>query len=73
MRIGVLGSGLIGGKLGTLFARAGHQVTFSYARSMDKLEGLAAEAGNGAPGRFPSPGCQRGQRRADGGPLVTRQ
>ena len=48
MRIGILGSGLIGGKLGTLFARAGHQVTFSYSRSIDKLEGLAAEAGNGA-------------------------
>jgi 8-hydroxy-5-deazaflavin:NADPH oxidoreductase len=48
MRIAILGSGLIGGKLGTLFARAGHQVTFSYARSMDKLERLAAEAGNGA-------------------------
>jgi len=48
MRIAILGSGLIGGKLGALFARAGHQVTFSYARSMDKLERLAAEAGNGA-------------------------
>ena len=30
MRIGVLGSGLMGGKLGTLFARAGHEVVFSY-------------------------------------------
>ena len=26
MRIGILGSGLMGGKLGTLFARAGHEV-----------------------------------------------
>jgi ketopantoate reductase len=24
MRIGILGSGLMGGKLGTIFARAGH-------------------------------------------------
>jgi len=32
MRIGILGSGLMGGKLGTLFARAGHDVVFSYAR-----------------------------------------
>ena len=32
MRIGILGSGLMGGKLGTLFARAGHEVVFSYAR-----------------------------------------
>jgi 8-hydroxy-5-deazaflavin:NADPH oxidoreductase len=35
MRIGILGSGLMGGKLGTLFAIAGHEVVFSYARSED--------------------------------------
>jgi 8-hydroxy-5-deazaflavin:NADPH oxidoreductase len=35
----------MGGKLGTLFARAGHQVVFSYARSEEKLERLAREAG----------------------------
>ncbi|MGP0092137.1 MAG: NADPH-dependent F420 reductase [Xanthobacteraceae bacterium] len=45
MRIGILGSGLMGGKLGSLFARAGHDVVFSYARSMDKLQRLAKEAG----------------------------
>ena len=45
MRIGILGSGLMGGKLGTLFARAGHEVTFSYARSEAKLKALAKEAG----------------------------
>ncbi len=44
MRIGVLGSGLMGGKLGTLFARAGHEVVFSYARSEQKLKRLAREA-----------------------------
>ena len=44
MRIGILGSGLMGGKLGTLFARAGHEVVFSYARSERKLEKLAREA-----------------------------
>src|SRR5215467_14148336 len=44
MKIGVLGSGLMGGKLGTLFARAGHEVVFSYARSEQKLERLAREA-----------------------------
>jgi len=32
MRIGILGSGLMGGTLGTLFARAGHEVVFSYAQ-----------------------------------------
>lgn len=44
MRIGILGSGLMGAKLGTIFARAGHEVTFSYARSGTKLERLAKEA-----------------------------
>lgn len=45
MRIGILGSGLMGGKLGTIFARAGHEVTFSYARSESKLKRLAKAAG----------------------------
>jgi len=44
MRVGILGSGLMGGKLGALFARAGHEVVFSYARSARKLERLAREA-----------------------------
>src|SRR5262245_53144000 len=48
MRIGILGSGLIGGKLGTVFARAGHDVVFSYARSREKLRRLADEAGGNA-------------------------
>jgi len=30
MRVGILGSGLMGGKLGTIFARAGHEVIFIY-------------------------------------------
>ena len=54
MRIGILGSGLMGGKLGTILARAGHEVVFSYARSEQKLKKLAREAqGNakaGTPG-----------------------
>jgi predicted dinucleotide-binding enzyme len=48
MRIGILGSGLMGGKLGTIFARAGHDVAFSYARSRQKLNRLAREAGGNA-------------------------
>jgi 8-hydroxy-5-deazaflavin:NADPH oxidoreductase len=48
MRIGILGSGLMGAKLGTIFARAGHDVTFSYSKSVTKLKRLAREAGNGA-------------------------
>ncbi|MGO9261875.1 MAG: 3-hydroxyacyl-CoA dehydrogenase NAD-binding domain-containing protein [Bryobacteraceae bacterium] len=38
MRVGILGSGLMGGKLGTIFARAGHEVVFSYARSQKKRQ-----------------------------------
>jgi hypothetical protein len=44
MRIGILGSGLMGSKLGTIFARAGHDVVFSYSRSERKLKRLAREA-----------------------------
>jgi len=44
MRIGILGSGLMGGKLGTIFARAGHDVVFSYARSEQKLQKLSRDA-----------------------------
>lgn len=48
MRIGILGSGLMGGKLGTIFSRAGHEVIFSYSRSGEKLERLARDAGGSA-------------------------
>lgn len=48
MKIGILGSGLMGAKLGTIFARAGHEVVFSYARSKQKLERLARDAGKTA-------------------------
>jgi hypothetical protein len=34
----------MGGKLGTIFARAGHEVVFSYARSQQKLKRLARDA-----------------------------
>jgi predicted dinucleotide-binding enzyme/quercetin dioxygenase-like cupin family protein len=48
MRIGILGSGLMGGKLGTIFARAGHEVVFSYVRSSQKLKRLARDAQDNA-------------------------
>lgn len=48
MRIGILGSGLMGGKLGTIFTRAGHEVIFSYSRSKTKLTRLARDAGGAA-------------------------
>ena len=58
MRIGSLGSGLMGGKLGTLFARAGHEVVFSYSRSGKKLNALAREAGTSAHAGTPSEAAQ---------------
>jgi 8-hydroxy-5-deazaflavin:NADPH oxidoreductase len=48
MRIGILGSGQMGAKLGTIFARAGHKVTFSYSHSEAKLKRLARDAGRNA-------------------------
>ena len=41
MRVAILSSGLMGGKLGTVFPQAGHEVVFSYARSKDKLKNRA--------------------------------
>jgi predicted dinucleotide-binding enzyme len=58
MRVGILGSGLMGGKLGTLFARAGHEVVFSYARSHPKLETLARHAGRSARAGSPADATQ---------------
>jgi 8-hydroxy-5-deazaflavin:NADPH oxidoreductase len=58
MRIGILGSGLMGGKLGTLFARAGHDVVFSYSRKRSKLETLARKAGKSARAGTPREAAQ---------------
>jgi predicted dinucleotide-binding enzyme len=58
MRVGILGSGLMGGKLGTLFTRAGHEVVFSYARQEEKLRRLAQEAGGNARAGTPREAAQ---------------
>ena len=54
MRIGILGSGLMGGKLGTIWARAGHEVVFSYSRGKEKLNKLARDARGKARAGLPS-------------------
>src|SRR5881409_1396676 len=59
MRVGILGSGLMGGKLGTIFARAGHDVVFSYARSQQKLEKLARAAKGNASAGTPGDAARR--------------
>lgn len=38
MRVDIPGSGLMGGKLGTIFARAGYDVVFSYAPQQRETE-----------------------------------
>jgi len=58
MRIGILGSGLMGAKLGTIWARAGHEVVFSYARSKEKLNKLARDAQGKARAGTPSDAAQ---------------
>ncbi len=59
MRIGILGSGLMGAKLGTIWARAGHEVVFSYARSEQKLKKLAREARGKAQAGTPREAAQK--------------
>ena len=59
MRVGILGSGLMGGKLGTIFTRAGHEVVFSYARSEHKLTRIARDAKGKARAGTPREGRAR--------------
>jgi len=47
MKIGIVGAGRVGGGLGKLWARAGHQVLFS-SRHPTRLKVLVEEAGSGA-------------------------
>ena len=47
MKIGIIGAGKVGGGLGKLWARAGHEVFFS-SRHPNRLKLLAEEAGPGA-------------------------
>ncbi len=47
MRIGIIGSGRIGGTVGSLWAGARHEVMFS-SRHPQELGGLVAQAGSAA-------------------------
>lgn len=44
MKVGIVGSGRIGGNAGTQFARAGHEVMFSFSRDPRRLEDAASSA-----------------------------
>jgi len=48
MKIGIIGSGKMGGSLGRLWARRGHHVMFSYSRRPEKLQDLVKELGSHA-------------------------
>jgi hypothetical protein len=48
MNIGIIGSGNMGSALGTIWAKKGHQVIFSYSRDPGKLEAIATAAGKNA-------------------------
>ena len=43
MNIGIIGSGNLGSGLGSLWAKKGHKIIFSYSRNLDKLNALAAD------------------------------
>jgi predicted dinucleotide-binding enzyme len=58
MKIGILGSGLMGSKLGTIWARTGHDVVFSYARAEHRLQRLAQDAGTHARAGTPREAAQ---------------
>ena len=47
MNIGIIGSGMIGGTLGPLWAKAGHRVLYA-SRHPETLAGLAHDTGHGA-------------------------
>jgi predicted dinucleotide-binding enzyme len=48
MKIGIIGSGHLGGNAGRLFAKAGHEVLFSFSRDPHALAQLAAMVGPNA-------------------------
>jgi predicted dinucleotide-binding enzyme len=53
LRIGIIGSGNMGGVIGTLWARAGHEILFS-SRSPATLERLTADGGPGTRAGYPN-------------------
>ena len=62
MRVGIRGSGLMGSKIGTIFARPVHDVTFSYSRGRQKLEWDCSPMSDEGAIRRPSPRPARGAK-----------
>lgn len=53
MKIGIIGSGRMGGAVGTRWAQAGHEILFS-SRNPDQLSDLIREAGENASAGYPA-------------------
>jgi 8-hydroxy-5-deazaflavin:NADPH oxidoreductase len=60
LRIGIIGSGQMGGGLGGMWARAGHQVLFS-SRNPGELAALVASAGGSARAGLPQEAAEFGE------------
>jgi 8-hydroxy-5-deazaflavin:NADPH oxidoreductase len=54
MNIGIIGSGNVGRTLGELWAKAGHQVMFSFSRHPERLQTLAKQIGSNATSGTPA-------------------
>jgi predicted dinucleotide-binding enzyme len=61
MRVGIVGSGRIGGNAARLLAAAGHELKLSFARDPRSLAARAAEIGNGASTGTPAEAVAFGQ------------
>jgi predicted dinucleotide-binding enzyme len=61
MKIGIIGTGKMGGRLGQIWAEQGHQVMFSYSRDRAKLEALAQSVGINASVGTPPEAAQFGE------------
>ena len=61
MRVGIIGAGNIGSGLGSLFAKNGHQVMFSYSRDPRNIERVVSEAGPSAQSGTPEEAARFGE------------
>jgi len=61
MRIGIIGSGNIGGTLARLWAGAGHEVILANSRGPESLAGLVAEIGPAATAATPAGAAEAGE------------
>jgi predicted dinucleotide-binding enzyme len=61
MRIGIIGSGNIGGTLARLLAGAGHEVVVANSRGPESLAGLVAEIGPAATASTPAGAAEAGE------------